>query len=210
MRVGESEAWESTREHELRTRTSWRDVFLQKRTLRRFAYLVVLMAAFNFMSHGTQDFFPTFLEDDFNASTTTVTIIALIYNAGALIGGVYFGALSQRFGRRRTIIVCALLALPVVPLFAYAPTLGLITAGAFLMQLFVQGAWGVIPAHLTELSPDEIRGFYPFLTFVGPEARGVRFGRTRREAAEREPVPRQTRTGRFDREPAREGTASLR
>src|SRR3954466_15406349 len=123
------------------------------------------MGAFNFMSHGTQDFFPTFLEEDFGAGHTTTVVIALIYNTGALLGGMYFGALSQRFGRRRTIILCAALALPVAPLFAYAPTLGLVTVGAFLMQLFVQGAWGVIPAHLTELSPDEIRGFYPGVTY---------------------------------------------
>ncbi len=161
MRVGESEVWERTRERH----TGWREVFLEGKTLRRFLYLVLLMAAFNFMSHGTQDFFPTFLEDKFDAKTTTVTIVALIYNVGALLGGVYFGALSERFGRRRTIIVCALLALPVVPLFAFAPALGLITLGAFMMQFFVQGAWGVIPAHLTELSPDEIRGFYPGVTY---------------------------------------------
>jgi SHS family lactate transporter-like MFS transporter len=117
------------------------------------------------MSHGTQDFFPTFLEDDFGTGTTLTVVIALIYNAGAIVGGMYFGALSQRIGRKKTIILCALLALPVVPLFAFAPTLGLITLGAFLMQVFVQGAWGVIPAHLTELSPDEIRGFYPGVTY---------------------------------------------
>ena len=146
-------------------RVGFRDVFLQRDVLQRFGYLVVLMAAFNFMSHGTQDFFPTFLEDDFDAGHTTVVIVAIIYNCGALLGGMYFGALSQRFGRRRTIILCAALAPPVVPLFAFAPTLALITLGAFLMQIFVQGAWGVIPAHLSELSPDEVRGFYPGVTY---------------------------------------------
>src|SRR3954451_2569270 len=123
------------------------------------------MGAFNFMSHGTQDFFPTCLEDDFGAVHTTTVVIALIYNLGAIIGGMYFGAFSQRFGRKRTIILCAALALPIVPLFAFAPSIGLITLGAFLMQVFVQGAWGVIPAHLSELSPDEIRGFYPGVTY---------------------------------------------
>src|SRR4051812_43575149 len=165
MRVGESEVWERTAERRRQTRTSPRDVFLQGHILRRFIYLVLLMGAFNFMSHGTQDFFPTFLEDDFGTGTTLTVVIALIYNAGAIIGGMYFGALSQRFGRRRTIILCAALALPIVPLFAFSPTLGLITLGAFIMQVFVQGAWGVIPAHLTELSPDEIRGFYPGVTY---------------------------------------------
>ena len=165
MKVGESEAWQETRERERQTRVGPREVFLQPRVLRRFVYLILLMAAFNFMSHGTQDFFPTFLEDGFGTSTTTTTIVALIYNFGAILGGAYFGAVSERIGRKKTIVLCALLALPVAPLFAYAPTLGTITLGAFLMQIFVQGAWGVIPAHLTELSPDEIRGFYPGVTY---------------------------------------------
>ena len=165
MRVKESEAWERTHERQVQNRVGFRDVFFKGDVLRRFLYLVLLMGAFNFMSHGTQDFFPTFLEDDFDASSNTVVLIAIIYNIGALIGGMYFGALSQRFGRRKTIILCAVLALPVVPLFAFSPTLALITLGAFLMQIFVQGAWGVIPAHLSELSPDEVRGFYPGVTY---------------------------------------------
>ena len=165
MRVKESEAWERTHERQVQNRVGFRDVFFKRDVLRRFLYLVLLMGAFNFMSHGTQDFFPTFLEDDFDASSNTVVLIAIIYNIGALIGGMYFGALSQRFGRRKTIILCAVLALPVVPLFAFSPTLALITLGAFLMQIFVQGAWGVIPAHLSELSPDEVRGFYPGVTY---------------------------------------------
>jgi SHS family lactate transporter-like MFS transporter len=165
MRVGESEVWEKTAARRKQTQVSPREVFMQPRILKRFVYLVLLMGAFNFMSHGTQDFFPTFLEDDFGAGHTTTVVVALIYNLGAIIGGMYFGALSQRFGRKRTIMVCAALALPIVPLFAFAPSIGLITLGAFLMQVFVQGAWGVIPAHLTELSPDEIRGFYPGVTY---------------------------------------------
>jgi SHS family lactate transporter-like MFS transporter len=165
LRVGESEAWEETNARARQNRTGWRDVFLKPQVLKRFVYLVLLMAAFNFMSHGTQDYYPTFLKDHFGAGTTTITLIAIIYNVGALIGGVYYGALSERFGRRRTIILCAVCALPMVPLFSYAPTLATIAIGAFMMQLFVQGAWGVIPAHLTELSPAEIRGFYPGVTY---------------------------------------------
>jgi SHS family lactate transporter-like MFS transporter len=117
------------------------------------------------MSHGTQDYYPTFLEDEFGAGHVTTVVVAVVYNLGAIVGGAYFGALSQGFGRRRTIIVCAVFALLVSPLFAYAPTLVMLAAAAFVMQLFVQGAWGVIPAHLTELSPDEIRGFYPGVTY---------------------------------------------
>ena len=165
LRVGESEAWQATKARERETKVGFREVLLQPRILKRFVYLVLLMTAFNFMSHGTQDYFPTFLEDDFGAQHTTITLVAIIYNVGAILGGMYFGALSQRFGRRRTIMLCAAMALPVAPLFAYAPTLGAVTLGAFLMQICVQGAWGVIPAHLTELSPDAIRGFYPGVTY---------------------------------------------
>ncbi|MCW2984258.1 MAG: transporter, sialate:H+ symporter family protein, partial [Conexibacter sp.] len=165
MRVGESEAWAATKARERETRVGWRDVMLRPQVLKRFGYLVLLMGAFNFMSHGTQDFFPTLLQDDFGAGHTTTVVVAIIYNIGAIVGGAYFGAMSQSFGRKKTIILCSLCALPIVPLFAFAPSLGLITAGAFLMQLFVQGAWGVIPAHLSELSPDEVRGFYPGVTY---------------------------------------------
>src|SRR6185295_4299673 len=88
-----------------------------------------------------------------------------IYNIGAIIGGLVFGTLSQRYGRRYTIVFCAVLGLPIVPLFAYSQTAAMLCLGAFLMQVVVQGAWGVIPAHLTELSPDAIRGFYPGVTY---------------------------------------------
>src|SRR3954463_7767293 len=165
MRVEESEVWERTRERERQTRTGFRDVLLNPGIARHFFSLVLLMAAFNFMSHGTQDYVPTFLEDTFNANHTTTVLVAIVYNLGAIAGGAYFGALSQGFGRRRTIVMCAAFALLVSPLFAFAPTLALFAAGAFVMQFFVQGAWGVIPAHLTEQSPDEIRGFYPGVTY---------------------------------------------
>jgi SHS family lactate transporter-like MFS transporter len=161
MRVGESEVWERTRAR----RTSPREVFLRPATLKRFAYLIALMTVFNFMSHGTQDQYPTFLKDGHGFSADTAVLVAVIYNIGALIGGVTMGALSERLGRRRTIVMCALLALPVVPLFCLPSALGLLIVGAFVMQFLVQGAWGVIPAHLSERSPDEIRGFYPGVTY---------------------------------------------
>jgi SHS family lactate transporter-like MFS transporter len=165
MRVRESEVWEETVERERRTRVGFRDVLFNGAVMRRFVYLVLLMAAFNFMSHGTQDYYPTFLEDTFDAGHETTVLVAIVYNIGAIIGGMYFGALSQGFGRRRTIVVCATFALLVSPLFAYAPTLATLAVAAFAMQFVVQGAWGVIPAHLSELSPDEIRGFYPGVTY---------------------------------------------
>jgi SHS family lactate transporter-like MFS transporter len=127
-----------------------------------FAYMAVLMAAFNFMSHGTQDNYPTFLQVQRHFRPDTVSDIAIIYNLGALLGGIVFGALSQRIGRRRAIIYASLLALPLIPLWAYSHTAALLALGAFGMQFCVQGAWGVIPAHLSELSPTALRG-----TFTG-------------------------------------------
>src|SRR3954463_7651970 len=165
MRVEESEVWEATQERSKQTKVGFRQVLLNPAVARRFGYLVLLMAAFNFMSHGTQDYYPTFLEDTFDASHTTTVVVAIVYNLGAILGGAYFGALSQGFGRKRTIIVCAAFALVVSPFFAFSPTIATLAIAAFVMQFFVQGAWGVIPAHLTELSPDEIRGFYPGVTY---------------------------------------------
>jgi SHS family lactate transporter-like MFS transporter len=165
MRVEESEVWKRSQERQARTRVGFREVLMKPEIARRFVYLVLLMTAFNFMSHGTQDYYPTFLEDTFGAAQDTRVLIAIIYNVGAILGGAYFGALSQGFGRRKTIVLCAVFALLVAPLFAFAPTLATLTVAAFVMQFFVQGAWGVIPAHLTELSPDEIRGFYPGVTY---------------------------------------------
>ncbi|HEY3502185.1 MAG TPA: MFS transporter [Actinocatenispora sp.] len=167
--VRESEVWETAAARRRATKTSIAQVFFNWKTLRRFIYLVLLMTAFNWMSHGTQDIFPTFLKETDNGgiglSATTATWIAVIYNVGAILGGTLVGTLSQRFGRRISIIFCAVLGLPIVPLFAFSKTAAMLCLGSFLMQVMVQGAWGVIPAHLTELSPDEIRGFYPGVTY---------------------------------------------
>jgi SHS family lactate transporter-like MFS transporter len=119
------------------------------------------MTAFNFFSHGTQDLYPTFLEVQHKFSPHVVSIIAVVYNIGAIVGGILFGTLSERFGRRRCIIISALLALPVIPLWAFADSPVLLAIGAFLMQFAVQGAWGVVPVHLNELSPDTARATFP-------------------------------------------------
>jgi MFS transporter, SHS family, lactate transporter len=124
-------------------------------------YAVILMTAFNFFSHGTQDLYPTFLQVQHKLSPHAVGIIAVIYNIGAICGGILFGSLSERFGRRRCIVIASLLCLPVIPLWAFSDSLPLIAIGAFLMQFFVQGAWGVVPVHLNELSPDTARGTFP-------------------------------------------------
>jgi SHS family lactate transporter-like MFS transporter len=124
-------------------------------------YAVLLMTAFNFFSHGTQDLYPTFLQVQHKMSPHEVGLIAVIYNIGAIVGGLSFGSLSERFGRRRMIIIAALLSLAVLPLWAFAASAVWLAVGAFLMQVTVQGAWGVIPVHLNELSPDNARGTFP-------------------------------------------------
>ncbi|MGH6848581.1 MAG: MFS transporter [Methylocella sp.] len=127
----------------------------------RFLYAVALMTAFNFLSHGTQDLYPAFLQLQRHFSQHTVGLIAIFYNIGAILGGLLFGALSQRIGRRRAILVAALLTLPLIPVWAYGSGPVALAVGAFLMQFAVQGAWGVVPAHLNELSPEEMRGTFP-------------------------------------------------
>jgi SHS family lactate transporter-like MFS transporter len=124
-------------------------------------YAVVLMTAFNFFSHGTQDLYPTFLQVQHQFTPHVVSIIAVIYNIGAIVGGILFGTLSERFGRRRCIIISALLTLPVIPLWAFSDSPVMLAVGAFLMQFTVQGAWGVVPVHLNELSPDNARATFP-------------------------------------------------
>jgi SHS family lactate transporter-like MFS transporter len=128
---------------------------------RLFFYLVALMAMMNFVAHGTQDMFPTFLKEQRGFSPQLTAIITIISNFGAIAGGICCGLLSDRFGRRRTIAAALFLAILIIPLWAYAPKLAWLALGAFLMQFMVQGAWGVIPAHITELSPDSVRGFFP-------------------------------------------------
>jgi len=168
-RVQESEVWEASQDHMKLTSTRIRDVLRNAAVVRRFFYLVALMTAFNWMSHGTQDVYPTFLKAHDNQgahlSISTATLIVVIYNIGAIIGGLFFGSLSQRISRRYTVVFCALLGLPIVPLFAFSRTAAMLCLGSFLMQICVQGAWGVIPAHLTEMSPDAIRGLYPGVTY---------------------------------------------
>jgi SHS family lactate transporter-like MFS transporter len=160
-RLMESEVWEKVK----LTSRKPSEIMRHPAVLRRFVYLILLMTAFNWMSHGTQDIYPTFLKEGLHFSSNTALTVAIIYNIGALIGGSIVGTASQHIGRRRAIVFAAALALPIVPLFTYSTQLGFIILGSFLIQMCVQGAWGVIPVHLSELSPDEIRGFYPGVTY---------------------------------------------
>jgi SHS family lactate transporter-like MFS transporter len=130
-----------------------------------FVFLIVLMTAFTSFSHGTQDIYPTFLLKGRGFTSGMVGLLGVIYNVGSLAGGFIFGTLSERWGRKRAIITAALLAIPIAPLFAYGHTPLVLGVGAFLMQFMVQGAWGVVPAYLTELSPGPMRAIFPGLAY---------------------------------------------
>ncbi len=132
-----------------------------------FAYLVVLMMAFNMFSHGSQDLYPTFLKQQLHFDTATVSKLTIILNLGAIVGGLAFGAWSERIGRRRAIAIAALIALPMIPLWAYGGSFITLAIGVFLMQVMVQGAWGIVPVHLNELSPAAVRGTLPGFAYQG-------------------------------------------
>jgi SHS family lactate transporter-like MFS transporter len=159
LKVKEPEAWHDSR-------TDWatyrRAIFQNSR---RFLYLVILMSVMSFISHGTQDLYPTFLQRQRHFDVNTTSIIAIISMVGAICGGLVFGQFSERRGRRRAMVTAALLGMVVIPLWVGAPNMALIIAGGFLMQFMVQGCWGVVPVHINELSPAQLRGFFPGLAY---------------------------------------------
>jgi len=156
FRVKESEAWKQHRAPTvgaiLRTASGHWKIF---------SYLVLLMTLMMFLSHGTQDLYPHFLREVHGLSVATISYVAILYNIGAVLGSFSFGYFSEAYGRRRTILLALVLALIVIPVWAFGGSLATLALGAFLMQMGVQGAWGVIPAHLNELSPDATRGLMP-------------------------------------------------
>ncbi len=156
VKVKESEAWEKTKSADWSE--LWRSIFSNWKI---FLYIALLMTFMNFSSHGTQDMYPTFLQRYFHFDGPKRTMISAISSVGAIAGGLFFGFMSDRIGRRRAIVTALILAVVVIPLWAFSPTTAMIVAGAFLMQFMVQGAWGVIPAHLSELAPDSVRSFLP-------------------------------------------------
>ena len=133
--------------------------------LPRFLFLVLLMTAFMSFSHGTQDVYPTFLTVQMKLTPQTVGLIGVLYGLGSIVGGYVFGELSERWGRKRAIVTAALLSIPVIPLYAYGHSAMMLGVGAMLMQFMVQGAWGVVPAYLTELSPAPVRATAPGLAY---------------------------------------------
>jgi SHS family lactate transporter-like MFS transporter len=157
-KVDESPAWLQGRGSRAKESHLGKDVWSH---VGIFIFMVMLMFAFNSFSHGTQDLYPTFLQKNLQFTPKTVSFIAIVYNIGALLGGIFFGTWSERIGRRRAIVIAALLAIPMIPLWTYSHSVPMLALGGFLMQFMVQGAWGVIPAHLNELSPPGVRGTLP-------------------------------------------------
>src|ERR1700728_3544800 len=157
-KVDESPAWMQGRGLKKAENRLGKDILTYFGT---FVLLVVLMFAFNSFSHGTQDLYPTFLTKGHQLGPQKVMFITVIANIGALLGGILFGTWSEKIGRRKAIVTAALLSIPVIPLWAYSHTVLMLALGGFLMQFMVQGAWGVIPAHLNELSPPAVRGTFP-------------------------------------------------
>jgi MFS transporter, SHS family, lactate transporter len=157
FKVPESPVWLAARERKESTallpilRSHWK----------LCVYLVLLMACFNFFSHGTQDLYPTFLKVQHGFDPHTVSLIAISYNIAAMLGGIFFGSVSEKIGRKKAMIIAAFLALPVLPLWAFSTGSFNIGLGAFLMQFMVQGAWGVVPTYLNELVPANARAVLP-------------------------------------------------
>jgi SHS family lactate transporter-like MFS transporter len=156
--VKESAVWQS----EVKSRQPWREQFREIVShWKLFLYLLLFMTMMLFASHGTQDMYPTFLQRQWHFGPSQRATITAISGIGAIIGGIIVGHLSDKWGRRKAIVLAFFLGALVIPLWAYAPNTILLVVGAFLMQFMVQGAWGVIPAHLSELSPDSVRALLP-------------------------------------------------
>jgi SHS family lactate transporter-like MFS transporter len=164
-RVEESPVWLAGATHRANPKQDAHRLAQVLRFIPTFLFLVLLMTAFMSFSHGTQDVYPTFLTVQMKLSPATVGFIGVLYGLGSIAGGYVFGALSERWGRKRAIMTAALLSIPVIPLYAYGHTALMLGAGAVLMQFMVQGAWGVVPAYLTELSPAPVRATAPGLAY---------------------------------------------
>ena len=161
--VPESPVWERDRASGKTMRVDLGRLLSEHGTL--LIYAVLLMTAFNYMSHGTQDLYATFLQKQRGFNSDQTSRIAIIYAVGMICGGTVVGYLSQHWGRRRVIILCAIFGMLLIPLWIFAPNTALLVVGGFLIQFMVQGAWGVVPVHLNELSPSDLRGTFPGLAY---------------------------------------------
>src|SRR5437763_7528164 len=159
-KVPESPAWE---EHRVGSLSAIGRVVASQ--TKGFAYLVVLMTFMMFLSHGTQDLFPDFLKHDRGISANVVPNVIVIMNVGAVVGAIIFGHLSQKIGRRYSMMFALALSLCLIPSWAFGHTLLILVIAAFVLQMGVQGAWGIIPVHLNELAPDSARGLLPGLAY---------------------------------------------
>ncbi len=157
-RVPESPAWLRQRS----TANFWSNLgAVVKQHWLLFLYVILLMTAFNAMSHGTQDMYQTFLGEQRGFGVELKSTIGVIYAVGAICGGTVVGHLSQKWGRRRAIILAAVFGIILIPAWVFSPSFSLLVIGGFAMQFMVQGAWGIVPVHLNELSPGELRGTFP-------------------------------------------------
>jgi len=161
--VPESPVWQRDRSQRKHARVRLSVLLKQHGLL--FVYAALLMTAFNYMSHGTQDLYPTYLEEQRGFGVNAKSIISIVYATGAICGGTVLGFWSQKWGRRRVIILSAACGMLLIPLWIFAPSTGLLIVGGFLIQFMVQGAWGVVPVHLNELSPPDFRGTFPGLVY---------------------------------------------
>jgi SHS family lactate transporter-like MFS transporter len=163
MQVNESPVWQAVSKKRESFFKDFRESIRGRLPL--FLYMVILMACFNSLSHGSQDLFPTFLKVQHHLGPQAVGAITVFANLGAICGGIFFGAYSEKVGRRRAIVTAVLLILPVVWIYSIASQPVWLAAGAFLVQVMVQGAWGMIPVHLNELSPEGTRSTFPGFTY---------------------------------------------
>ncbi|KAJ2756722.1 Carboxylic acid transporter [Coemansia pectinata] len=165
--LDETDAWRQARQAQRASSKPYHTIVLDmlKQHWARCIYAVVLMAAMNFLSHGSQDLYPTFLKKQHDFSPKQATIGTIVGNLGAIVGGMFFGYISEYLGRRRTIAICSVCGACFIPLWILPSQFGQLLAGAFFMQVFVQGAWGVIPVYLSEISPEGFRATFPGLSY---------------------------------------------
>ncbi|KAJ2665653.1 Carboxylic acid transporter [Coemansia sp. RSA 1200] len=163
----ESNVWQQTRQRQRDNPRRFHKTFIDmlKKHWLRSIYAIILMAGMNFLSHGSQDLYPTFLKKQLGFTPKQATIGTVVGNIGAIVGGMFFGYISEYLGRRRTIAICAIIGACFIPLWILPKSFGLLLVGTFFMQVFVQGAWGVIPAYLSEISPADFRATFPGLAY---------------------------------------------